>query len=416
MKRIHLIGIKGIGMSWIEAIMKAQGWKVTGSDLTLKGHSPKNIRADLDLVVHSSAVTPTSEGWVEVEKAKRLGIPVYKRAQMMGKLLEGKYPIVVSGIHGKTTVSAMIGLILEKAGFDPTVLIGGQVKEFGDKTYRLGKSKYFVVEGCEYDGSFLYFRPKIGVVLNIEPEHLDYFTKGLPQIIRTFKKFVKLIPKNGLLVANGDDKNLERVIKATRSKVKTFSAKKPWPGLKLKIPGVFNLLNATAAARVCHQLGVSSKIIKEVLNNFKGVRRRSEILGERGGVKVLDDYAHHPTEIKVTLAATRQFYKDRRLICVFQPHQYARTKILKKEFGEAFSDSDLTILADIWSVAGREEDKTIHAIDLVNEIKKNGGRAIYLGNYQKIIRYLKNRTKKGDIILVMGATPIWKVGKEFLEK
>lgn len=401
-------------MSGLAKILEAQGHKVFGSDLDT--HSPKNITKDIDQVVISAAITSSSKGWVEVEQAQKLGIPVISRSKLIGKLMQGKYGIAVSGMHGKSTVTAMVGAILEKAGFEPEVLLGAETKEYGN--VRIGKGKYFVVEACEYERQFLDFRPKAVIILNIEEEHLDTYPKGLPQIISAFKKFVDYLPQNGILVGNSDDKNQVRVLKSAKCKVKTFSKNKIWLGLKLKIPGFFNLLNATAAARLCHELGVRQEIIKEALNNFSGLKRRLEIKGEKNGVLILDDYAHHPTEIKKTLGAVNEHYNRRRLLVVFQPHQYLRTKLLFKEFGKAFSAADLVILSDIFAVPGRDLKKDVKEEDLASEILENSKPkegVKYLGSFEKIVEYLLKNSKEGDIILTMGATKIYQVGETFLK-
>ncbi|MBI2263420.1 UDP-N-acetylmuramate--L-alanine ligase [Candidatus Berkelbacteria bacterium] len=461
--RYHLIGIKGSSMSGLVKILEAGGHKVTGSDL--ETHNPKNITKDIDWVVVSAAITAQSKGYIEVEAAQKLGIPVISRSKLIGKLMSEQYGIAIAGMHGKSTVTAMVGLILEKAGLDPTVLLGAETKEYGNvklghslierRVTRLGgppasaRSEartsaggkggagpvaipYFVVEACEYERQFLDFRPKAAIILNIEEEHLDTYPKGLSQIINTFKKFVDLLPKNGILIGNADDKNQKRVLKSAKCKVKTFSQNKPWPGLKLKIPGRFNLTNATAAARLCHELKVDHKIIKEALNNFTGIKRRMEVKGEKNGILVLDDYAHHPTEIQKTLEALKEFYlspdsspvalakggQNRRLIVVFQPHQYTRTKLLFKYFGAAFKAADQVILADIFAVPGRDFKKEVKEEDLVREIaasSKPSKGVKYLGAYPKILSYLQKTAQKTDIIVTMGATKIYEVGERFIK-
>lgn len=406
----HLVGIKGISMSGLAQILKAQGHKVTGCDLSEKGHSSSHISKELDGLIISAAITPSSPGFVEVERAKELGIPVIKRSEMIGQMMKDKIGIAVAGTHGKTTVSAMISLILEKAGQKPSYLVGAPFFS------KLGKGRYFVAEACEWERQFLDFRPKIGVITNIEEEHLDSFPKGIIEIKKAFKKFVKLLPKNGLLVLWQEDPSTPWLSKCARCKVKYFSLKKPWPGLSLKIPGQHNLLNATAAARVCHELGVSHKIIKEALNNFTGAKRRFEIKGEKEGIIVIDDYAHHPTEIRATLKAAREFYPKKRIICLFQPHQYLRTKFLLSDFARSFSDCHKLIMTKIYAVPGRDEEKETITKDLISQIKKLKKEVIYLENYDKILEYLKKEVKKGDLVMTMGATDIYQVGERLLKE
>jgi len=431
----HFIGICGSSMSGLYRVMKEQGHSVSGCDLLQKGgHSEKHISKNLDGVIISAAITSDSKAWPEVEKAQKMGIPVITRSKLIGKLMQDKirtprfarepcFPrvarkigIAVSGSHGKTTTSAMITLILKEAGLDPTYFIGGEIKKLSNAG--LGKGEYLVAEACEYDRQFLDFRPKIAVITNIDKEHLDTYPGGLTEIKKAFKKFIKLLPKNGILVLNEDDPAFNYLKKVAKCKVKTFSASHFWPGLSLKIPGKHNLLNATAAARVCHEIDISHQIIKRVLNNFEGVSRRFEIKGKKDGVIVVDDYAHHPTEIKATLFAAREFFPKKRIICVFQPHQYLRTEALFGDFASAFSDCDILILAEIFKVEGRDpETPKIKTKDLAEAIKKSSQKnVIYLPTYDKIIKYLKKEAKNGDLIITLGATKIYKIGERFLCK
>uniref|UniRef100_A0A7V3J9Y3 UDP-N-acetylmuramate--L-alanine ligase n=1 Tax=candidate division CPR3 bacterium TaxID=2268181 RepID=A0A7V3J9Y3_UNCC3 len=422
--KYHLIGINGTSMSGLAKILEAQGNQISGCDIErakskekrlkiFQGHSRDHITKDLDGLIISAAITPSSGGWKEVERAQELGIPIIPRSKMIGRLMQDKVGIAVAGMHGKTTVSAMISLILEKAGLDPTFLIGGELPKFGNA--RSGKGEYFVVEACEYARQFLDMRPKIAVITNIEEEHLDTYPGGLKEIKKAFKKFVRLIPQNGLLVLWEEDPQTPWLAKCARCKVKTFSLKKPWPGLKLKIPGRHNILNATAAARVCHELGVPHKTIKMVLNDFNGVKRRFEMKGEVNGILVIDDYGHHPSEIQATLAGAREFYPKRRLICVFQPHQYARTKALFDDFAISFSNCDKLVITEIFAVPGREEKRDVTAQQLAEEIKKHQKNVVYLKTYQEIVDYLKKESKSGDLIITMGATKIYEVGEKLLQ-
>lgn len=422
----HLVGIGGISMSGLSKILKAQGHQVSGCDLTsvksqvssvksYQGHSKNHITKNLDAVIVSAAITPSSAGWVEIEKAKALGIPIISRSKMIGKLMSepGKIGIAVAGMHGKTTVSAMLTAILKEAGLDPTFLIGGEIPKLDNAG--LGKGKYFVVEACEYARQFLDFRPEIAIITNIEEEHLDTYPGGLLEIKKAFKKFVRLLPKKGLLVLWQEDPATGWLSKCAKAKVKLFSLKSLWPGLKLKIPGAHNILNATAAARLCHEIGVSHQVIKETLNAFPGVKRRFEIKGERKGILVVDDYGHHPSEIQATLASARKFYKDRRIICVFQPHQYSRTKLLLSDFARSFSACDKLIVTEIFAVPGRDEKREITTLDLVNEIKKHQKNVLYKKSYDEIIAYLKKEIKRGDLVITMGATKIYEVGEKLLQ-
>lgn len=425
--RYHLIGIAGSSMSGLAEILKSQGHLVSGCDLkeakfkdkkikTFLGHSVEHITDNLDCIVISAAITKNSKAWEEVEEAKRKGIPIISRAKLIGRLMSQPniIGIAVAGTHGKTTTSAMIVSILEKAKKRPSFLIGSSIPGLGNG--RWTGSNYFVVEACEYQKQFLEFRPKVILITNIETEHLDTYPGGYEEIKRAFKKFVRLLPKNGLLILWNEDKATPWLKKCSPAKVKTFSLKKPWPGLRLKVPGEHNILNATAAARLCHELGIPHQVIKEALNEFKGTARRFEIKGEKNGILIIDDYAHHPTEIKKTLKTAKELFKEKRLICVFQAHQYLRTKALLKDFSTAFFLSDKLIITKIFGVPGRDELSAITNEDFFNAIKSQKNDAIYLENYSDIVKYLIREAKKGDVIITMGATEIYKVGEELLKQ
>lgn len=450
-------------MSALSELMLAMGNKVTGCDVKkiqnskskiqiFEGHSEKHITKDLDGVIVTSAATHLgSLAKTELAQAKKLNISIIRRSQMIGRLMNEKIGIAISGMHGKTTVSTMISLILEKAGYDPTCLIGSTVKEWDNYGWRLGKSKYFVAEACEYERQMLDFRPKIAVVINLDAEHLDTYPGGIRDIRQAFKKFIKMLPSNGLLVVWQEDRNLMPLTKAAKCRVKRVSINKPWPGLKLKIPGKHILLDATLAARTCHELGVPHKTIKEVLNNYTGAGRRFEIKGEKNGVTVIDDYGHHPTEIKATIQSSREYLhklksqnekvkitaqnlkinsnkpetkiknhkskiENSHLIVVFQPHQYTRTMLLFKNFVKAFNGVDKLIISDIYLIAGREpkEARADFSRDLAEEIKKQGVDVEYIPTYDKILERLQNIAKHGDLVLTLGATDIYQVGEKFL--
>ncbi len=421
-----LIGICGISMSGLAKILQKQGHIVSGSDLkkceiekveSKIGHETKNIIKNIDEIIYTSAVEDKkSPGYIEIQKANELGIKTTKRSKFIGRMMNEKIGIAVTGMHGKTTTSTMISLILEKAGFDPTCLIGTEVREWKSNA-RFGRTKYFVVEACEYDRQMLDLRPKIALITNMEEEHLDTYKNGMKDIRQAFKKFVKLLPKNGLLVLCKDDKNVASLTKYAKCKVKYYSYKEPWPGLKLKIPGIYNLQNATGAARLCHEIGVSSDIIKKTLNNFDGAGRRCEILGEKNKVLVIDDYGHHPTEIKATLKGIKEKYPKKRLIVVYQPHQQQRTKLLFDKFVTSFDVADKIIMNKVYLIAGREKDTGENlAKKLSQKIKDRGNDIQYFDEYNEILKYLKKISKPNDLILTMGATDIFKVAKKYLNE
>jgi len=445
----HLIGICGSSMSGIASYLAKTGNYVTGSDLksceisNLKsqiflGHSKKNIQKDIDYVIYTSAVTEGSAGYVEIEEAKKLGLKILKRSELIGRLLRNKISIGATGMHGKTTTSAMIATILKDAGFAPSFLIGAEVPNLGASwglgkkitptkknnkfifapkdVVKEGKVEYFVVEACEYDRSFLDMKPKIGVITNIDKEHLDYYKGGLPEIKQAFRKFIKQLPENGMLFVNQDDGNLMSLIKSAKCKVKRITFKKPWPGLSLQIPGRHNLFDATIAAHVAHELGIDSKIIKHSLNNFEGAKRRFEVVGAKDNITVIDDYGHNPAEIRSVIQALTEKYPDNRKIMVFQPHQQQRTKLLFKEFSEAFKGIDELIITDVFLIAGREKDTGENlAKKLAEEVAKKGIDAEYITGYESIVDHLKKIVKSGDIIVTQGATDIYKVGEEYLK-
>lgn len=438
----HLVGICGSSMSGIASYLEKTGNFVTGSDLrpcqNAKNHSEKNIVKDIDFLVYTSAITQEAAGFVELKKAKELGIKTLRRSELIGKLLRSKISIGVTGMHGKTTTSAMITTILNDAGFSPSFLIGAQIPNLGanwglgkevmpprknDKfiyapkdVISSGKAHYFVVEACEYDRSFLDMKPKIGVVTNIDKEHLDYYKGGMPEIKQAFKKFIKQLPKNGLLFVNQDDGNLMSLIKSAKCKVKRITIKKPWPGLHLQIPGAHNLFDATMAAHVAHELGVNHETIKRSLNNFTGAKRRFEILGKKNNITVIDDYGHNPAEIHSVIQALNEKYSENRKIMVFQPHQQQRTKLLFKEFSEVFKGIDKLIVTDVYLIAGREKDTGENlAKKLAEEVAKKGIDAEYISGYDEIVDWLKENAKSGDVIVTQGATDIYKTGEEYLK-
>lgn len=452
--RFHLIGIGGIGMSGIARLLMARGHQVSGSDLRQSeiidrlqkegakiviGHKNDTVaNFSPDVVVYSSAISDYSPGFVELLTAKKLNIKILKRAQMIKELMEDKSGIAISGMHGKTTITSMIGKVLIDAGLDPTVLVGGIMNDIKSNA-RLGKGKYFIVEACEYDKAFLEFSYDRAVVSNIEKEHLEYFS-NLTNIIETFKEFIKRIPQKGLLVACGDNLNVKKVLSVAKSKVLTYGFKKDndvrisnikigegevsfnldWEKLdavdsrfRLRIPGRHNLLNATAAIILTKDLGISEVIIKKALEKFSGAKRRLEIYGEFDGVLLLDDYAHHPTEIEATLEALREFHKDKKIISVFRPSQYSRNKALLSQFGKAFNLSDEILIPRTYQPAGRDkEEKSVDSKRITSEIFANGKRAYYLPEFSDVLEYLKDNAKNGNIVITMGLGPLYELTKE----
>ncbi|WMJ80246.1 UDP-N-acetylmuramate--L-alanine ligase [Clostridium sp. MB40-C1] len=448
-KKIHFIGIGGVSMSGLAEILLSNGYKVSGSDrseseLTLKlreegaeiyiGHSSENI-IDVDLVVYTAAI---SEDNPEIIKAKQSNIPLCDRAEFLGEIMKGhKYNIAISGTHGKTTTTSMVSHITLSANLDPTILVGGNL-DIIDGNVRVGNSDYFITEACEYKASFLKFYPYVGIILNIEADHLDFY-KDINDIENTFIKFAKLIPKDGYLVINSDDTRSEKVCKEVDCNIITFGINsgdicaknisynsKGLPSfdvynkgeklfeINLKVPGEHNILNSLASISAALGLGIDKNSIINGLSTFFGTHRRFEIKGKLNGITVIDDYAHHPTEIKAALNAAKNFPHNR-IFCVFQPHTYSRTISLFDDFAESFFNVDTLVLADIY--AAREKDTGIVSSDkLGNKIRKNGVNCKNLHSFQDITTFLKNELKEGDLLMTIGAGDVYKVGEMFLSK
>lgn len=452
-KHIHCIGIGGIGLSAVAEICKSRGFNVSGSDMKTSdmtdhlieqgitvhiGHAAENING-ADLVVYSAAVSPENP---EIVAAKENGIQLATRAEALGALMHDySTSIAVSGTHGKTTTTSMVSLILEHAGTDPTILIGGNLPEFNGNA-KIGHSGYFVTEACEYMDSFLSLRPKVEIILNIDSDHLDYF-KDIDHIVKSFDNFSHLVPNDGFIVAFDGNPFVSNLMQNVDARVVTFgftenssySAKNinfdnnGYPAfdvmhdgdtlcrIQLEIPGEHNIANALAAFATCHTLGVSPDVICSTLAKFTGTQRRFDVIGTtKNNVKVIDDYAHHPTEIKATLAAAKNMPHDR-LWCLFQPHTYTRTMALFDEFTKAFNDADVLIMAEIY--AARE--KNIHKIssrELITEIKKEqpAKEAYYFSSLEEIATFVANNAQPGDVVITMGAGDIYKVAEMLMHQ
>jgi len=439
--KIHFIGIGGIGVSALAKYYLKSGHKITGSDLVsseitealkkkgakifLGPQKAQNIQRNVDLVIYSPAVKKDNPELKEACKLKivncKLKIMSYPKA--LGELTKNHYTIAVSGTHGKSTTTAMIGLLLTKAGLDPTVIVGTKLKEFGDSNCRVGKSKYLIIEADEHFASFLNYWPKIIVLTTLEPDHLDYY-KNFKNYTLAFKKFISHLPKDGCLIANCDDKNVYSIFSTTAKNVKWYSLKnKESRKLKkiLKIPGEFNISNALAALTVARILKIPDKISFKALSEYKGSWRRFEIKNtnlhksehKSTRITLISDYGHHPTEIKVTLRAAREKFPKKKIWCIFQPHQYQRTYYLFKDFVNVFRKTpvDKLIITDIYDVAGREDKKIKQKVNSQKLVKKvNKENVIYLPKEQ-LSNYLKKNLRSGDVLLIMGAGDIYYFGK-----
>lgn len=449
-KTIHFIGIGGISMSALAEIMLNRGYNVQGSDIQdsplirkLQSHGIKvniphkaeNVHG-ADLIVYTSAVKNDNP---EIMEANRLGIPLMGRATFLGKIMkEYSYGIAVAGCHGKTTSTSMISIIFKNANLDPTILLGGELDAIGGNV-RIGESPYFITEACEYMGNFLEFHPFCGVILNIDEDHLDYF-KDLQHIKDTFIKFAQLIPKEGFLAICADNSNAMDVLPYANCNVVTFGIDNKadytatdiefdnfgHPSFRvikngqdmgtynLRIPGLHNVLNALSAFAVSDFFGISPDVIRKSLMEFEGTHRRFDILGTVNDITVIDDYAHHPTEIQVTLNAARKFPHNK-LWCIFQPHTYTRTKLLFKDFTSSFKEADHVIITDIY--AAREKDTgEIHSRDLAEEANKVSGNVIYMKEFENIANYVADNAKPGDMVMTVGAGSITNLGPMILEK
>ena len=447
-KKIHFIGIGGISMSGLAKILLKNGYKISGSDMksshitnSLKnegveifiGHNENNVN-DADLVVYTAAISKDNP---EILKAKELNIPLMDRATFLGEIMRGhKYNVAIAGTHGKTTTTSMLSHIVIEENVDPTILVGGEL-DIINGNVRTGNSDYFITEACEYKESFLKFYPYIGVILNIDADHLDYY-KNIDHIKDTFAKFIKLIPENGYAIVNYDDENVREVLKYANCNVITYGLnsgtykaknihynKKGYASfdlfkeneklfsINLNVPGEHNILNALASICVSISLNISKESIINGLNNFHGTHRRFEIKGTKNNITVIDDYAHHPTEIKATIK-TAKTYPHNKIFCVFQPHTYTRTLSLFDEFSESFYGVDTLILSDIY--AAREKDTGIVSSDMLGDsIRNKGINCINLHDFREIADYLNKNCNEGDIILTVGAGDVYKVGEMFLE-
>jgi UDP-N-acetylmuramate--alanine ligase len=451
-KRVHCVGIGGIGLSAIAEILLARGFAVSGSDMkeseitdrliargatVYLGHRSKHIKG-ADLIVYSAAVSPENP---ELALARKLGVETVTRAEALGALMaDYENSVAIAGTHGKTTTTSMISLILKESGRSPTMLVGGNLSEIGGNV-EVGAGDFFVTEACEYMDSFLELSPKYAVILNIDSDHLDYFM-DIEHIARSFESFAKLTPPNGAVVAYDANPFVNSILKKLDRRVITFGfhehcayvaadiafnqagmpgfsvlrAGKKLCDIQLAIPGEHNIANVLAAFACCHDMGVDASAIKRTVEKFEGTQRRFDLLGEtENGVRIVDDYAHHPAEIMATLKAAKNI-PHRELWCLFQPHTYTRTIALFNEFVEAFASADRLVMAEIY--AARE--KNIHRISsrsIIDEIKTLYPQkdARYFADFDEIAAFVRESAKPGDLVITMGAGDIYKVGERILD-
>lgn len=447
---IHFIGIGGISMSGLAEILLKEGFTVSGSDnkasaLTEQlekngakifiGQRAANITKDIQLVVYTAAIHPDNAEW---KAANDAGIPMLTRAQFLGQLMDNyARSIAVSGTHGKTTTTSMISHILLEAKTDPTISVGGMLAAIGGNI-RVGGSDVFLTEACEYTNSFLNFHPKYSIILNIEEDHMDFF-KDINDIRNSFHKFAQNTAADGVLILNAAIEHPEEIIADLKERVVTFGLTEEadysasdityneaaCPSftflvrgqaaghVTLNVPGRHNIANALAAIAFATEAGIDTDTIIRGLQAFGGTARRFEYKGKLGGITIIDDYAHHPTEIAATLKAA-QHYPHNQVWCVFQPHTYTRTKAFFHEFAEALSHTDHLVLADIY--AARETDTLgVSSADLAEEARKLGTDAHYLPSFEEIEAFLKENCKSGDLLITMGAGDVVKIGEDLLK-
>ena len=448
-KHIYFVGIGGVGMSGIAEVLLNLGYKVSGSDLKLtetterlqqlnatiyQGHSEENI-TDVDVVVISSAVKSDNP---EVMAARSRIIPVIPRAEMLAELMRLKYGIAVAGAHGKTTATSLIGMMLDRGGINPTVVIGGRLNTINTNTI-LGTGDFMVVEADESDGSFLKLSPTIAVITNIDPEHLEYY-QNINEIKRTFLQFANKVPFYGLNILCLDNEHVQDLIpqlekrymtygltpqadlqarEVTVSKLsmifKVFYQNEELGTVELKMPGLHNVYNALAAIAIAVELNLDFTVVQDALKTFEGVQRRFQVKGECNNIILVDDYGHHPTEIRATLSAAKEIWK-RRLVVVFQPHRYTRTRDLFKDFLTAFNQADLLLLTDIYA-AGEDPLPGINAESLFLGIKEHGHKNIhYHPQKEEIVDHLLTLLEPEDVVITLGAGDIWQVGEQLLQK
>ncbi len=448
--RIHFVGIGGIGLSAIARVLLEEGGRVSGSDLKLspitdalaaqgatihQGHRAGNV-GDADLVVVSSAIPADNP---EAAAARAGGIPVVKRDWMLGRMMEGRFGIAVAGSHGKTTITAMIALLLTEADLDPTFIVGGILENLGTNA-RAGRGEHFVIEADEYDRTFLGLRPKVAVLTNIEMDHPDCYPE-LDDLVEVFREFLRLVPADGCIVGCGDEERVRGVLEARGqgAGVVTYGLGEgvDWLAVDIRsnelgghdfvalhdgravgeftlcIPGLHNVQNALAVLAVAHRLGLNLAGVGESLRSYRGVQRRFEVKGEVNGIVVIDDYAHHPTQIQATLRAARERYAGRTLWAVFQPHTYSRTKALLGEFAESFADADHVVVTEIY--AAREfDDLGVSAADIVARMKHPDAR--HISGLNEATDHLLDHLESGDVLITLGAGDGYKVGDNVLAK
>ncbi len=452
---IHFVGIGGIGMSGIAEVLHNLGYTVTGSDIkhsettarlteagipVFIGHAPENVD-DAHVVVISSAVSADN---TEVLEARARAIPVIPRAEMLAELARLKYGVLVAGAHGKTTTTSLLSAILSLGGFDPTIVIGGRLKATGSNA-RLGQGDFLVAEADESDGSFLKLTPTIAVVTNIDREHMDYF-QTMETLKEAFLSFMNKVPFYGAAVVCIENEHIQSLLPSIHRRCLTYGLSpaarlyaehirkghmsmsftavykgKPLGVFEIPMPGIHNVLNSLAAIGVSLILNIDPAVIREALEGFSGIQRRLEFKGEAEGIRVFDDYGHHPSEIRATLRAIKEGHeaggsRAGRLIVLFQPHRFTRTRDLMQEFSLSFADADMLVMLDIYP-AGEQPIDGVHSSLLTTRIREAGYRdVIYMESREKAVEYIASQSERGDLVLTLGAGNVWKAGEEILDE
>ena len=456
-KTAYFIGIGGISMSGLAEILLEKGFTVSGSDakaspltellirkgaFVFYGQKAENLNDDIDVAVYTSAIHPDNPEYIAMQER---GIPSLTRAQLLGQIMKTyELPVAVSGTHGKTTTTSMISEILLGADTDPTLSIGGILKSIGGNI-RVGHSGYFVTEACEYTNSFLSFFPKVGIILNVEEDHLDFF-KDIDDIRNSFHRFGKLIPSDGILIVNGEIPEIERITEGLSCRIVTYGStpafdyhpeeishdekgcasfclrkKNTAEGsipegsmFTLGVPGIHNIYNAMAAIAFADLFSIDFSVARDALSQFHGTDRRFEYKGMVKGITLIDDYAHHPTEITATLNAAAN-YPHKSIWCVFQPHTFTRTKAFMKEFAKALCLADHVVLTDIYPA--RETDNLgISSEDLCAEVASQGGDCRYFSSFEEIEKFLLEKCSPGDLLITMGAGNVAAIGDSLLKQ
>lgn len=437
-------------MAGLAAVLLRRGARVSGTDqadssaltrLRQNGasvtthQSAESVPPGTELVVASAAI---AEQHPELVEARRRGVPVVKYSNLLGALMAQSHGIAVAGTHGKSTTTAWLAFVLRRAGLDPSFVVGAESEQLGGGS-GVGGGPHFVAEACEYDRSFLNLRPRAAAILNIEEDHLDCYA-DLAAIAESFRQFARLVPSQGLLVVNGQDPNCRAVADGSAAAVETFGRDTgdTWQAaesrlldgcyefstvhrgrtlgrVRLGIPGEHNIYNALAVAALASAAGVDWSVISDGLREFRGAERRLQVQGELGGITVVDDYAHHPTEIKATLRATRERFEPRRVWCVFQPHQHSRTRFLLDDFAQSFELADFVVVPRIYFVRdSQRERQAVRATDLVERIQAAAGHAVHIPGFDAILDTLASELEPGDLVITMGAGDIWKVADELV--